>query len=101
MIGAAAEAEEWHTSRHVEAGTTTNAEANVLVTDDFVAVDGRMKMATGLKHVEGAHASMKRAAKQSVDNVLSDGLQAKIDAAEAAAREREKLEAGANLHNNV
>ena len=96
VVGSAAEAEEWRTSRHVDVGTTSNAEADVLVTDDFIAVGGRMKMATGLKHVEGGRASMQRAPK---DSALESDLQEKVDAANAARKERSELQAGADLLN--
>lgn len=81
-------------TRHVEAGTTANHEANVLVGEDMVAVDGRMKLNKGLKHVETGRASMQRTA---VATAVDADLQAKIDAAEAAKKARAELEAGAAL----
>ena len=94
VVGAAAEAEEWRVTRHVEAGTTANHEANVLVGEDMVAVDGRMKLNKGLKHVETGRASMQRTA---VATAVDADFQAKIDAAEAAKKARAELEAGAAL----
>ena len=90
-VRTAAEAEEWRTSRHVDAGTAVNAEADVVANGDFIAVGGRMKMTTDLRHVNSDRPSMQWSA-----SGLDSNLQAKVDAADAARRARSKLEAGAD-----
>jgi hypothetical protein len=81
--------------RHVVAGDLYDAEAGVVVTDDFVAVGGKMQLAQGLKQVEKKRASMKQGA--DVGGAANAEIAARLATAEAAALERKKLQAGGKL----